>query len=441
MRLRTQGSSLMKLVREKKVEIAVFFLLLFSIGIKLYRLDNPDSYYFDEIYFAFTAQEMARGNPAGWELGHRAPKGFAYEWTHPPLGKELSALGILVFGDNPFGWRFFQAIFGGLGTLIIYLLGKELFESKGAGLIASFLFTFESFVFVLSRIAMVDVFLMSFILVASLFLVKYVKTGKTVFLLLSGVFSGASMSVKWSGVYATEFLGCVSFLVMFYRNIYTSGTREKRLPVLLKIVLKVALFFVFIPAVVYILTYIPFFLHGNSLGDFVRLQESMYGYHRGVKQTHPYQSSWWQWPLLLRPVYLYLKRYGNEYAHIYAIGNPFIWWTGCLFFILGVITLIRKEAPSLAFSVLSVVAYWLPWALSPRKLTFLYHFLPALPFMLLISAYFLDLLWKRSRYGKTLVIVYLITACAVFFFFYPILAAVPVSNDSLKWFFWLKGWR
>ena len=434
--------SLKLFLRTKKIEILLFFLLIIGLGLKLYRLDNPNSYYFDEIYYAFTAQEMAKGNRAGWEIGHTAPQGFAYEWSHPHLGKELSAIGILIFGDNTFGWRFFQALFGGFGTLFIYLLGKELFLSKRAGLIAAFLFTFESFIFVLSRIAMVDIFLMSFILLASLFLVKYARTPKIAFLLLSGFFCGAAISVKWSGIYALEFLAVSSFLLIFYREAYSEiGKKGSFYFQFVKIIPKIFLVFVVIPFVVYLATYIPFFLYGNSFSDFISLQNNMYGYHKGLTATHPYQSSWWKWPLLLRPVYLYLGSGKEESAHIYAIGNPFIWWSGCVFLILSVVQVIRKELPALAFVTLSVFAYWLPWALSPRKLVFLYHFLASLPFVILIIAYFLDLLWSKSYYGRAFVLVYLAIALGMFIYFYPILAAVPVSNVSVESFFWLKSWR
>ncbi|HZX12840.1 MAG TPA: phospholipid carrier-dependent glycosyltransferase [Thermodesulfobacteriota bacterium] len=429
-------------LKENKIGILLFFLLALSIGLKLYRLDNPKSYYFDEIYYAFTAQEMAKGNRAGWEIGHTAPQGFAYEWSHPHLGKELSAIGILIFGDNAFGWRFFQAIFGGFGTLFIYLLGKELFQSKRAGLIAAFLFTFESFIFVLSRIAMVDIFLMSFILVASLFLVKFANTKKDIFLVLTGVFCGAAISVKWSGIYALEFLTASSFLLIFYREAYSKIEKKGSFYFqLLKIIPKIFLVFVIIPFAVYLASYIPFFLYGNSFNDFISLQNNMYGYHKGLTATHPYQSSWWKWPLLLRSVYLYLGSGEKESAHIYAIGNPFIWWSGCVFLILSVVQVIRKELPALAFVTLSVLAYWLPWALSPRKLVFLYHFLPSLPFVILIIAYFLDLLWTKSYYGRAFVLVYLAIALGMFIYFYPILAAIPVPNDSVESFFWLKSWR
>ncbi len=439
-RVLKERMSLRAFLGKNKIEISLFFLLIISLGLKFYRLSNPKSYYFDEIYFAFTAEEMAKGNRAAWELGHEAPKGFAYEWTHPQLGKEMSALGILIFGDRPFGWRFFQALFGGFGTLIIYILGKELFESKRAGIIAAFLFTFESFIFVLSRITMVDVPLMVFILISSLFLVKYVRASRNLFLILSGVFAGAAASTKWNGVYAIEFLGFVAFLVIFYKE----RIEQKDVSFIfatLKTLPRTIIAFGLIPIAVYVLVHLPFFLYGNSIGDFIYLQKSMYNYHKELNATHPYSSSWWEWPLLLRPVYLYLESHGQESAHIYAIGNPFIWWTGCVFLILSVIEVIRKELPDLAFATLSVFAYWLPWALSPRKLVFIYHFLPSLPFVILIIAYFLNRIWTKWKYGRAFVIVYLIIAFGMFIYFYPILAAVPVSNDSLGRFFWLKSWR
>jgi dolichyl-phosphate-mannose--protein O-mannosyl transferase len=425
------------------IEILLSLLLIISLGLKFYRINVPNTYYFDEIYFAFTAQEMAKGHREGWEVGHTAPKGFAYEWSHPHLGKELSALGILIFGDNVFGWRFFQALIGGFGTLFIYLLGKELFQSKRVGIFAAFLYTFESFIFVLSRITMVDIFVMNFILLASLFFVKYARTQKNHFLLLTGIFCGTAVSAKWNGVYSIEFLGVLSFLLIFYREVYLNAQNTGSLfSQGLKIIPRLFIAFIVAPVVVYLITYLPFFLYGNSLSDFINLQSSMYGYHKGLTATHPYQSSWWQWPILLRPIYLYLGSGPEKSSHIYALGNPFIWWTGCVFLVLSVVEVIRKELPALAFATLSVFAYWLPWALSPRKLTFLYHFLPSLPFILLIIAYFLNVFWEKFRYGKAFVILYLAVSIGMFIYFYPILAAIPVANNSVdSYFFWIKSWR
>jgi dolichyl-phosphate-mannose-protein mannosyltransferase len=434
--------SLSEFLKANKYEVIVFFLVVISLGLKFYRLDDPDSYMFDEVYFAFTAQEVAKGNSDSWEMGAKAPEGFAFEWSHPPFGKELSALGILIFGDRTFGWRFFQALFGGLGTIVIYIVGKELFQSKRAGVFAGFLYTFDSFIFVLSRITMVDVFLMNFILLASLFVIKYAKTRSNKFIYVSGFFCGLSMSVKWSGVYATEFLAAVALVVMYYTGVQSDKqSGESYIVPTLKLLKTLLLGFLVIPLIVYVATYLPYFLHGHGLSDFIALQEGMFWYHKSITQSHPYQSQWWEWPILLRTVFLYLGEYEDKHRYIYALGNPFIWWTGCLFLFVGIVQVIRKELPALAFAVLSVLAYWLPWALSPRKVTFLYHFLPSFGFVVLVIAYFLDLIWERFQSGKYLVLLYLLIAAGTFVYFYPILAAVPISDDSLGRYFWLSGWR
>ncbi len=434
--------SLRSLLLAYRVEILLFLIILISFGLKFHRLEIPQSYYFDEVYFAFTAQEMAKGNKLAWEVpGEDAPKDFAYEWTHPPLGKEISALGIMIFGDNTFGWRFFQALFGVLGTLFIFLLGRNLFNN-GVGLIAALLYTFESFIFVLSRITMVDIFMANFVLLASLFVVKYAKSRRTLFLLLAGVFCGCAVSIKWNGVYVWEFLTGVSFFLIYYFEVYSSDSQgQSYIQALLNIFPRMVLAFALIPLFVYLATYIPFFYFGHTIADFINLQSSMFGYHGGVTETHPYQSEWWKWPILLKPIFMYFEDLGGKYAQIYALGNPFIWWTGCLFLVLGIVNAIRKESPALIFAVVSVFAYWLPWALSPRKVTFLYHFLPALLFILIINAYFLDYIWRKLKYGKLLVVIYILIAVGVFFYFYPILSAVPIAPESVGSYIWLESWR
>ena len=177
--------------------------------------------------------------------------------------------------------------------------------------------------------------------------------------------------------------------------------------------------------------------------DFLSLQDGMYGYHGSVESHHPHESLWWQWPLMLEPVYMHFDDLGEGInAHIYAIGNPFIWWTGCIFLVLGTVQVIRKENPSLIFAVVSFFALWLTWAVSPRKITFLYHYLPSLIFLLIISAYFLDCLWNlKSKYGKILVILYLLAAAGVFFYFYPITAAVHMEGYKHGLYMWLESWR
>src|SRR3990172_1532899 len=152
---------------QKLLKLLPIALILFlAIFTRFWRLGIPDTYHFDEVYHAFTAKEMLLGNPAAWEFWNTPPAGFAYEWTHPPLAKLFMAGGMIIFGINPFGWRFFGALAGVGIIFLVYLLTRKLFHSQFIALVASLLFIFENLLFVQSRIGMNDVYFMLFMLIA-----------------------------------------------------------------------------------------------------------------------------------------------------------------------------------------------------------------------------------------------------------------------------------
>ncbi len=403
----------------KKWVILLLFLL--AAALRFYHLEKPATHYFDEVYFVFTSQEWVKGNRP-WDYQEPAPKGKAYEWTHPHLGKELTAVSIAVLGDHPYAWRFMQACFGCIGLVAIYFLALALFEKGALALFAALLYSFDTFPLAMSRMGTSDIFLMSFILLATLFFVKYTRSAKKSALLLSALFCGAAVSVKWNGAMAPLFL--------LTAGLWTAPKKKE-----------VIWSYLMIPPAVYLLSYLPFFLSGHGIQAFINLQKSMYTYHKGLAATHPYSSQWWTWPLMWRPVYLSLEGGEGVRSHIYAFGNPWIWWTGGLSLVLTPFEIFSKKSRALLFTFLSALAYWLPWSLSPRSLTFIYHYLPSLPFVYLMIAYYLDLLWQRGRIGKFLAASYLVVAAAVFIFFLPIALGWPLEDKSLPYRFWLESWR
>ena len=426
----------------KKISLFVILGLLISIsaGLKFHDLYKPDNYYFDEVYFAFTSEQMAKSDIKAWESGHSAPGNFAYEWTHPPLGKEIIAAGIRLFGDNTFGWRFFGALFGALGTILIYLLTKELFESSSAGIFASFLYTFDSLIFVLSRITMVDIFIVNFILLSCIFFIRYIKYRIGFYLVLAGLFSGAAMSVKWNGVLAPALLFVLT-LAFLFRDIYSPGYTQKQREGFTGTLFLILISFIFVPLLVYLITYLPLLKHGHKLSYILDLQMAMYNYHKGVVSTHSYQSPWWSWVLMLRPVFLYLKDLGQRSEYIYAMGNPVIWWSGLVFIPAAVFYTVKERLFPLGFAIVCFFSFWLPWSLSPRKVIFIYHFIPSLVFLFIINGYILDHLWKRSTDGRIVVLFYLFLVFAAFVYFYPILSGQPVPTSDISNYMWLKSWR
>jgi len=94
-------------IKNNKYKIILISIIFFAFLIRFWRLGEPNNFYFDEVYHAFTAKQMLLGKHTAWEFWNTPPSGFAYEWTHPPLAKIFMAAGMTVFGMIPFGWRFF----------------------------------------------------------------------------------------------------------------------------------------------------------------------------------------------------------------------------------------------------------------------------------------------------------------------------------------------
>lgn len=229
-------------------ETAVF---IFAFFIRFFRLNIPKTYIFDEVYHAFTAEQMFKGNPAAWEWWNTPPKGFAYEWTHPPIAKEFMVVAIKVFGDGSFAWRFFSAFFGALVIVLIYLLAYKLFKNRLVAILAALTASFDGLLLTMSRIAMNDMYLLFFLLLGFLLFLhkKY---------LLAGVAIGLSIASKWTGFFAIPILSL--FYILEEVKFHKKGIRK----IVFKIVLLV-LYFVVVPTIVYLLSYLPFFTGKHAL--------------------------------------------------------------------------------------------------------------------------------------------------------------------------------
>lgn len=393
----------LKKLRSK--HILILILLLTAI-LRLYRLDYPDKYVFDEVYHAFTAKEILAGHKVAWEWWNTPPLGVAYEWTHPPLAKEIMAgFMFLVRSQDGWAWRLPGAMLGILSVYLIYLLGLKLFKSKSAALIAAFIFSLDGLNFVQSRIGMNDIYYVTFFLIALLFLLnkKY---------LFSAIFLGLSLSSKWAAIYA--------YLIF--------------IPLLLKDrqYYKILLYF-FIPPLIYLISYLPFFSLGHSIDQFKQLQQQMWWYHTNLKATHTYTSPWWSWPLNLYPVWYFVDYQKNAVANIFTFGNPAVFWAGSAALILTIAEVIKKRALNLIIILLGFFAFWLPWSLSPR-IMFLYHFSPSVPFLSLALGYQLNNL-MRNKKGRQLAVLLLVLIMITFIFLFPFLTGIPLPRNFINFFF------
>jgi dolichyl-phosphate-mannose-protein mannosyltransferase len=174
---------------------------------------------------------------------------------------------------------------------------------------------------------------------------------------------------------------------------------------------------------------------------FVGEQWQMWHYHTTLTAGHPYYSKWWEWLLDVRPVFYYVDRGDGWVANTYNLGNPLLYWGFPIAIVLGLWLLWRRRDARLGLVLAAAGINWLPWALSPRGM-FFYHFLPTVPFLVLLVAYCLVWLWRQpSPKWRRVPRIYVAVVFVSFAFFYTQLAAWPVPEWYADIHYWLPTWQ
>lgn len=425
-----------------------------------------NSMYFDEIYHARTAYEHIHGLKT-------------YETTHPPLGKLLIALGIRLFGMTPFGWRFMGTLAGVLMVPAMYLMGKLLFGKTRYAFLAAFLMAFDMMHLGQTRLATIDSYAVLFIILMYLCMFRYLQMSffrdgwRTLLPLgLSGLFMGLGCASKWICFYAGAGLAILFFWSLLRRALEfhaykkaedaepeaeTEAAEVRRFPVYcLGTLFACVAFFLVIPAAIYYASYIPYFVFegGLTFQRFWNAQVSMFSYHSNLTATHPYQSPWYEWPLLLRPMWYYNGNYeaAGTVSTILGMGNPAVWWVGVPAF---VYLLWRFVKPHLllkgatdhrpAMLLLAAAAQFVPWMFVTRAI-FIYHYFATLVFIMLSIVSLFERLEARYAKGASIlqaVYMGIITLC--FVGFYPFATGLSMSRawaDAMNWLktLHLPGW-
>ena len=107
---------------------------------------------FDEKHYA----------PQAWQLlhNHGVEDNPGYGLVvHPPVGKQLIAIGEAMFGYNGLGWRFSGAVCGVIMVLLVVRIGRRISRSTLVGGIAGLLLVADGVSFVAARTALLDGFL------------------------------------------------------------------------------------------------------------------------------------------------------------------------------------------------------------------------------------------------------------------------------------------
>lgn len=424
---------------------------LFDEADKYDDKDFRNGTYFDEVYHARTAYEYIQGR-------------YCYENTHPPLGKAFIALGMLIFGVCPFGWRIMGTLFGIAMLPVIYLFAKKMFNKTWLAGVVTALFAADFMHFTQTRIATIDVYVTFFVILMYFFMYCYTKRSfydKSVWktwavLAASGVSMGFGIASKWTGVYAGAGLAVIFFADLYRRfkeykyakndaEGITNGISHelviKKFPrYTLNTIIVCMIFFVFVPVIIYTLSYIPF-SDGTDKGLIAMMlknQETMFGYHSQLNATHPYSSNWYQWPFIWKPMFYYSKQITDTVGSgISSFGNPLIWYSGIAATIYMVYRLFAKKDKNALFLIIGYLAQYLPWMLVTRCV-FIYHYFPSVPFIVIMVGYAIYKIVGDNEKRKKWAYLFVIAAILLFVLFYPVLSGQNVSyefaNTWLKWF-------
>ncbi len=403
-------------------------LALASAAFRLPRLGFPPEEMFDEVYHAKTALQYLQGvNPT--------------EWVHPPTAKLLIAVGVWIFGYEPWAWRLLPALAGIALAPVFYALARTVLKTERAAVLASVILLADGVYLVQSRTAMTNIFAVCFQLAAALCLVRAVLQPVLPArgMALAGLFLGLALSTRWTSLFATGFLGVV-LLVVRGRRVW----RPRELGLL-------AMTFAAIPLTIYVVSYIPWMRQVDD--PWMRLRElpshsyAVWRYHADLRAEHPYFSTWYTWPWLYRPTWYYFNQTTDVPAQvrgIVALGNPWLWWASVPVTLWAIVTGVRARDPRRAFSGLGFAFLYLPWGISPRTLNYGHYLFEAIPYACLSLGILLDRYWDTRR---DLTRGYVAVLIFTFLFFFPFLTGYPVPAP---WYYydlhgvrpwtWFKTW-
>jgi hypothetical protein len=349
-------------------------------------------------------------------------------------------------GRPQFAWRLPSAIAGGLIVAFVFLLSLRLIGNRWAALLAALFIGVDGLTFAITRIGTIDGVGTALLLVAwfcalsalfhwgrrateSLSDQPVLNRGRTImWLFAGGFFAGLSTATKWTGFYAWAGIGLL-FIADWI------GRRERSIWFVLPNVLGPALVlfsFLALPLGVYVASFVPYFSLGHTLGDFLRLQSNIFNYHSDLNATHSFGSPWYQWPFGRKAVYLYVSQTGLERQELWTIPNLVVFWGGLVAMVAVVRRAVRTRSTALGLIAFAAIIQYVTW-IPIGRVTFLYHYLPVVPFLAIALGWWLVVGLREHRYQREITIAFVTAAVAFFGLFLPMVEGWNMPFGYLDW--------
>ena len=426
--------------------------------LRLWNLGHPRAFVFDETYYVKDAwTQWVLGYAAGWpeDANERFLAGETDVFTqagsfvvHPPLGKFFIGAGMALFGpDSTVGWRIATALCGTAMVLLLYLVARSLTGSIAFASVAGLLLAIDGLAIVMSRVALLDVFLAFFVLLAFWFVVLDRRrhldrlnsrvAARTAsdqapawgpvlwnrpWLLAAGAAVGAATAVKWSGLYVLVGLGIYVVVTDALARrragvaFWPTDAALRQGPVSFVLLVPIA-FLVYLGSWVgWIVTDGGYGRHAIdpatgageaatgfwswvplALQNLGKYHTAIYDFHVGLTSSHGYASPAWQWPLLWRPTSMYSETSaggdpgcsaaGGCIQNIYSMPNPLLWYAGIAAVLYLIYRFVVVRDWRIAVILTGVAVTYVPWLQYPARTTFQFYTIAVLPFLVLALTY------------------------------------------------------
>jgi dolichyl-phosphate-mannose-protein mannosyltransferase len=486
-------------------------LLVTAFGgfLRFYRLGAPHAVVFDETYYVPDAWSILKH---GVEFNH--PKninallvsgsthilGAPGEYVaHPPLGKMMIAVGEWLFGLTPFGWRFSVALVGTLAILMTARITRRMTRSNLLGCVAGLLMALDGLELVLSRTAILDIFVMFWTLAAFGMLVLDRDASRARMAniaaagdsdrsgggprlglrwrrVLAGVFLGCACASKWNGIWLLFAFGglAIAWDIGARRAL---GYRDRLGGVLRSDVKWLPVSFGVVPFLTYLASWSGWFATSQGYGrdwavtagnhtpvwsaldSWYQYQKSMLGFGLGLQDHSGYVSYPWTWIVLGRPVSMFSNCLPSSACgsspssteqEVLAIGTPAIWWASILALLFCLAWWASRRDWRAGAVLVGVGAGWLPWfwfAWHDHRTEYYFYAIVFLPYLVMAITLCLGLVIGPARAapgrraaGGIVAGGYVLLTLASFAYLYPVLTAQVMPYSAWLQRMWFHSW-
>lgn len=494
--------------------VAAVVVTAVAFVIRLVNLGYPNKLVFDETYYAKDAWALLlsgyeRAWPANANASVSAGNPDVIEArsefiVHPPVGKWLIASGEHLFGMTAFGWRFAALICGCLLVLVTIRLVRRVARSTMIGCLAGLLLTFDGLHFVMSRMALLDVFLALFVVAAVACLAAdrdwfrhqladyldargWPDLAETFgprlwwrpWRLAAGLCWGLALGTKWSALYLMAAFCLLSLAWDIGARRLAGASRPWQ--GLWRDGIPAFLTQVPVAAAVYVGSWAGWLstqggygrdwgeqhpeawttrLFGRPLASLVTYHQEIYRFHTGdyiASQTHPYDAHPIGWLILARPTGIDAVNAikpgtdgclgpGDCLRVISAIGTPALWWAAAICLVVAAVWWIGAADWRFGIPVVGAAAAWLPWFQYTDRPQFFFYAITILPFSVMAVALCLGRLIgpahdsDRRMIGAIIAGAYVTLVGANFAYLYPVLTDEVLPHSQWLARMWFRTW-